>query len=58
MCTWDAIRHALKWSIRPLPLGLSILGIPLAAEVVQRAADAVECLMADGLEPTQNRFNS
>ena len=27
-------------------------------EVVQRAADAVECLMADGLEPTQNRFNS
>ena len=27
-------------------------------EVVQRAADAVECLMADGLEPTQNRFNT
>jgi len=37
-CTWDAVRHALKWSIRPMPLGLSILGIPLAAEVLKRAA--------------------
>ncbi len=27
-------------------------------EVVQRAADAVECLVTDGLEATQNRFNS
>lgn len=27
-------------------------------EVVQRAADAVECLVTEGLEMTQNRFNS
>jgi PTH1 family peptidyl-tRNA hydrolase len=27
-------------------------------EVVQRAADAVESLVTDGLEATQNRFNS
>ncbi len=27
-------------------------------EVVQRAAEAAECLMTDGLETTQNRFNS
>lgn len=27
-------------------------------EVVQRAADAVESLVTDGLEPTQNRFNN
>ena len=27
-------------------------------EVVQRAADAVESLMAEGLELTQNRFNT
>jgi peptidyl-tRNA hydrolase, PTH1 family len=28
------------------------------AEVVQRGADAVECLVTEGLEATQNRFNS
>ncbi|PKQ32170.1 MAG: aminoacyl-tRNA hydrolase [Actinobacteria bacterium HGW-Actinobacteria-2] len=28
------------------------------AEVVSRAADAVECLLTDGLEAAQNRFNS
>jgi len=38
MCAWDTIRHALKWSIRPMPLGLSILGIPLATDVLKRAA--------------------
>jgi PTH1 family peptidyl-tRNA hydrolase len=27
-------------------------------EVVDRAADAVESLVTDGLEPTQNRFNA
>ena len=27
-------------------------------EVVQRAADAVECLITEGLEATQNRFNA
>jgi PTH1 family peptidyl-tRNA hydrolase len=27
-------------------------------EVVQRAAEAAECLMTEGLETTQNRFNS
>ena len=27
-------------------------------EVVQRAADAVECLVTEGLERTQNRFNT
>jgi PTH1 family peptidyl-tRNA hydrolase len=27
-------------------------------EVVQRSADAVECLVIEGLEATQNRFNS
>ena len=28
------------------------------AEVVSRAADAVQCLLTDGLEAAQNRFNS
>ncbi len=37
-CTWDTVRHVLKWSIRPMPLGLSILGIPLAAAILKRAA--------------------
>lgn len=31
---------------------------PELPEVVQRAADAVESLVTDGLETTQNRFNS
>jgi PTH1 family peptidyl-tRNA hydrolase len=46
----DPAAYVLKpWS------GAERTGLP---EVVQRAADAVECLLTEGLEATQNRFNS
>ena len=34
---WGAIRYTLMWSIRPMLLGLTIVGVPVAAEIVRRA---------------------
>jgi len=34
---WGTIRHTLRFSIRPMLLGMTILGVPVAAQIVRRA---------------------